>query len=231
MTTDTPRTDACPHCGAKRNFHSIIYWKCHSQKNQRSVLCKEREARLKAEAELAELWSRFDRQMQAEQEAQNLKAICDEQQANLKFWGEEIEELRLEVIAAQESEAVWKTEADKADQRRLEAEAKVERLKEQYESAAESVARMHEAAVGEIRGPIISVIEDIKAVRERAVKAEAEAEMLRSTMRSFIDFMDENLGTTADWPMEAAFDDEETCQRHCDHLNAMKRLVKPEDIN
>ena len=65
----------------------------------------------------------------------------------------------------------------------------------------------------------------------RAEKAEAEVERLRSTMRSFIDFMDDNLGTTADWPMEAAFDNEETCQRHCDHLNAMKRLVKPEDIN
>ena len=61
--------------------------------------------------------------------------------------------------------------------------------------------------------------------------SKAEAERLRSTMRSFIDFMDHNLGTTADWPMEAAFDNEETCQRHCDHLNAMKRLVKPEGIN
>jgi hypothetical protein len=68
-------------------------------------------------------------------------------------------------------------------------------------------------------------------LRERAERAEAEVERLRSTMRSFIDFMDENLGTTADWPMEAAFDDEETCQRHCDHLNAMKRIVKPEGIN
>jgi len=66
---------------------------------------------------------------------------------------------------------------------------------------------------------------------DRLEKAEAEVERLRSTMRSFIDFIDDNLGTTADWPMEAAFDDEETCQRHCDLLNAMKRLVKPEDIN
>ena len=65
----------------------------------------------------------------------------------------------------------------------------------------------------------------------RAEKAEAEVERLRSTMRSFIDFMDENLGTTADWPMEAVFDDEETCLKHCDHLNAMKRIVKPEGIN
>ena len=67
--------------------------------------------------------------------------------------------------------------------------------------------------------------------RLKREKAEAEVERLRAAMRSFIDFMDEKLGTTADWPMEAAFDDEETCQRHCDHLNAMKRLVKPEDIN
>ena len=50
-------------------------------------------------------------------------------------------------------------------------------------------------------------------------------------MREYIDFMDENLGTTADWPMEASFDDGDVCQRHCDLLNAMKREVKPEDIN
>ena len=66
----------------------------------------------------------------------------------------------------------WKERAEKS-------EAEVERIKEQYESAAESVARMHEAAVGEIRGPIISVIEDIKAVRQRAEKAEAEVERLK----------------------------------------------------
>jgi hypothetical protein len=66
---------------------------------------------------------------------------------------------------------------------------------------------------------------------DHIVTLKAEVERLSSAMRSFIDFMDENLGTTADWPMEVIFDDEETCQRHCDHLNAMKRIVKPEDIN
>ncbi len=35
-----------------------------------------------------------------------------------------------DLICLQESEAVWKTEADKADQRRLEAEAEVERLRD-----------------------------------------------------------------------------------------------------
>jgi len=37
----------------------------------------------------------------------------------------EVEKLKEEVLAAKESEAVWKTERDKADQRRLEAEAQV----------------------------------------------------------------------------------------------------------
>jgi hypothetical protein len=58
-----------------------------------------------------------------------------------------------------------------------------------------------------------------------------EVARLRKLMREYIDFVDENLGTTADWPMEAAFDDETTAQRYCDLLNAMKREVKPEDIN
>jgi chromosome segregation ATPase len=116
-TTDTPRTDAiisepcAPHQVIEK-WDKII-------QNSRQL-----------ERELNELWSRFDKQM--------------------------------------------------------EAEAEVERLKEQYEAAAEAVARMHEAAVGEIRGPIISVIEDIKAVRERAEKAEAKSESRRVTLVSMI---------------------------------------------
>ena len=50
----------------------------------------------------------------------------------------EVKRLKEEVIAAKESEAVWKTEWDKADQRRLEAEAEVERLKKLCEMALES---------------------------------------------------------------------------------------------
>ena len=88
-----------------------------------------------------------------------------------------------------------------------------------------------EADVERLRSTMRSFILVSPIEAQRMEKIEAEAERLRATMRSFIDFMDDNLGTTADWPMEAAFDDEETCQRHCDHLNAMKRLVKPEDIN
>jgi len=67
--------------------------------------------------------------------------------------------------------------------------------------------------------------------RKQLDDATNEIARLRKVMREYIDFMDENLGTTADWPMEAAFDDGDVCQRHCDLLNAMKRIVKPEDIN
>lgn len=196
-STDTPRTDACPHCGAE--YFDAVQWECGTTPildgdTHRSPLCKEREARQKAKAEV-----------------ERLKAIADEQQATLKKWDESLKEgvkvLRsayTQLIAAQESEAVWKTERDKADQRRLEAEAEVEKLKEQYEFAAESVARMHEAAVGEIRGPIISVIEDIKAVRERAEKAEAEVEEL----------------ATKYFDMEAA------CADHMTEVDRLRALLK-----
>jgi len=70
-----------------------------------------------------------------------------------------------------------------------------------------------------------------KQLEIELAKKTNEVARLRKLMREYIDFMDENLGTTADWPMEAAFDDETTAQRHCDLLNAMKREVKPEDIN
>ena len=88
-----------------------------------------------------------------------------------------------------------------------------------------------EAEVERLRSTLRSFILVSPIEFERMEKIEAEVERLRAAMRSFINFMDENLGTTADWPMEAAFDDEETCQRYCDLLNAMKRIVKPEDIN
>ena len=54
-TTDTPRTDACPHCGAKELEGGIMqchsYAKTHANAGFRSMLCHEREARQKAEAE------------------------------------------------------------------------------------------------------------------------------------------------------------------------------------
>jgi DNA repair exonuclease SbcCD ATPase subunit len=49
----------------------------------------------------------------------------------------EIDRLYSTNVYFQESEAVWKTEADKADQRRLEAETEVERLRGQLQKAVE----------------------------------------------------------------------------------------------
>jgi hypothetical protein len=73
MTTDTP--DACPHCGEEKNAHSIIYWQCHSQKNQRSVLCIEREARQKAEADVERLRGQLQQAVEiAEADVERLRA-------------------------------------------------------------------------------------------------------------------------------------------------------------
>ena len=131
MTTDAPRTDACPHCGAKYlrrrvNWNGLplsaptLIFTCRSKISgngfwYRSDYCKLLEARdiaesyrearqkaeaelaktnetlaivwtdfeemmplkKKAEAELAELWSRFDNQMQAEAEVDKMKAVVE----------------------------------------------------------------------------------------------------------------------------------------------------------
>ena len=118
------------------------------------------------------------------------------------------------------------------------AQAEIERLKEQYKSATELVARMHEAAVGEIRGPIISVIEDIKAVKERAEESEAEVKRLKTDLRRLIvdEFWKNQKQAVLVYHQELADELDqikvrEMCQRHCDHLNAIKRIVKPEAIN
>jgi len=60
-TTDTPRTDNCPHCGAAKTTY---FFKCGTKTmrpNERTIIClhiellKEREARQKAEAEVDRL--------------------------------------------------------------------------------------------------------------------------------------------------------------------------------
>lgn len=95
-TTDTPRTDACPHDKARIDDLAKDILKLHTP------------------------------------DPQVIREIATEQQATIKQMVFEIGTLRLELIAAQESEAVWKTERDKADQRRLEAEFEVERLRDEF---------------------------------------------------------------------------------------------------
>ena len=62
-TTDTPRTDACPHCGAEeipytiliRNFDCGTLIAKMGGTTRRTKLCHEREARQKVEAEVERL--------------------------------------------------------------------------------------------------------------------------------------------------------------------------------
>ena len=113
MTTDTPRTDACPHCGeeARINQNDTYYcgsWRISTGRVSRTDQCRALER-------------------------------------------------------AEKSEAL--------------------------------VAKMHEAALGEIRGPILGVVDDILALRERAEKAEAEVERLKElvmeTARKCDDLLEE----------------------------------------
>jgi len=99
------------------------------------------------------------------------------------------------------------------------------------DQAFQDLCRQLEIENENLRGTLKSFVLVSPIEAERIEKMEQDYARIRKLMRNYIDFMDENLGTTADWPMEAAFDDESTAQRHCDLLNAMKREVKPEDIN
>ena len=58
MTAERPRTDACANCGAE--YFDAVQWECGTTPiidgdTHRSPLCKEREARQKAEAEVERL--------------------------------------------------------------------------------------------------------------------------------------------------------------------------------
>lgn len=53
---------------------------------------------------------------------------------------------------------------------------------------------------------------------------------LAEIVDDFIGFLGNTLGKTADWPMEVNFDDAETSDTFCAHLNSMKRIVNPKTI-
>ena len=92
------------------------------------------------------------------------------------------------------------------------------------------VARLREE-IDELKLSEAALAEELKISDDWLKHTRNEVARLRELMRDYIDFIDENMGTTADWFMEAACYDEEICQRYCDLFNAMKREVKTEDIN
>ena len=60
-----------------------------------------------------------------------------------------------------------------------ELQAERDRFKADYVRACATIAAMHEAAVGEVCGPIRGAVEDIEDVRTRAERAEAERDQAR----------------------------------------------------
>lgn len=58
-----------------------------------------------------------------------------------------------------------------------------ERLREDYERACKTVAEMHAAAVGEIRGPTVGTVEDVAAVRAEVLRLRAGVAMVQASAK------------------------------------------------
>jgi hypothetical protein len=61
-----------------------------------------------------------------------------------------------------------------------------DRHQDDYERACKTIARMHEAAVGEIRGPDVGVVEDVAEIRARMLAAESLVEEIRADVERFL---------------------------------------------
>jgi hypothetical protein len=100
--TDTPRTDACPHCGAEQQPISNRAggmthdgWICGTRRflpeNIRSTLCLEREARQKAEAEVERLKEMVIEAAElGDKRSENFKAAAEKAEASLIKINEEL---------------------------------------------------------------------------------------------------------------------------------------------
>jgi hypothetical protein len=74
--TDTPRTDACPHCGSPRISPLCAYFTCKADTTQRDEdkrthLCREREKSQKLKAEVERLRSQLERAVEIADEFWN----------------------------------------------------------------------------------------------------------------------------------------------------------------
>ena len=144
--TDTPRTDA----EVTELNRLMVVWKQRATMSETDLEASKAEvARLEAIIEKGDFipdgffhnrsfeagveqakWSAKDEYFTIyKKERGLLDELYGHQKEELAASKAEVKRLKEEVIAAKESEAVWKTERDKADQRRLEAEAEVERLR------------------------------------------------------------------------------------------------------
>lgn len=67
-------------------------------------------------------------------------------------------------------------------------EAERDEARADYADTAMLVAQMHAAALGEIRGPLRGVVEDVEDVRLRVERAEAALDRVRALLREMDDF-------------------------------------------
>jgi hypothetical protein len=86
-------------------------------------------------------------------------------------------------------------------------------LRADYESACGLVADMHAAAVGEVRGPTLGVVEDIEALRSRLAEADA---LLREALPSVQSHIRKHRRS---WEAAMKRGDEFHTRKHCEQMN------------
>jgi hypothetical protein len=105
-----------------------------------------------------------------------------------------VAEVALDVVAPIALARITELEAE-----RDEARAERERIFADHQSACALVAKMHRAAVGEVRGPIRGVSEDVEDLR-------AERDAMRPVVEAAEAMTADWVGDRAKWPIMAAVD-------------------------
>lgn len=80
----------------------------------------------------------------------------------------------------------WAQRHETCDARHIELEQELSEVKGSYDRACQTIAQMHAAAVGEVRGPDRGVVEDVEDVRHRLAAAEEAWEFAQEGQRKAI---------------------------------------------
>lgn len=175
--TDTPRTDACPHCGLPEDedsISSVNLYLCGSSffsngARSTTLLCSERSARQKAEAEVERLTKKL--------------TITEDELADAREWLDERYKATSEADErAEKAEARVDHYADlinKADDKVLELEAEIERLNQHIKT--QNLIAREEAKI-------------LQRWKEFGFKQEEKAKELEANLRAAIEIATEIQG-------------------------------------
>jgi len=133
MTSDTPRTDACPHCGDD-DTHLIM-----------STVCVQRKARQKADAEVDRLRDLVNESIREKSSLSVCLVNCQESlrraETNVKEIRAALDQMTEDAVNLKAEVEFWKAKAYEAEDREGKLEAEVERLKEQLSDSRDDLMR------------------------------------------------------------------------------------------